>query len=173
MERIPAIQEELAQTHAELRAEVRLHEKTQSLLYQEIAANKRRVRRNVVAYLIVFAGLIGVWNIAQNAERNAQDAIVSSGAAVAVDGCNRDFDTITNLRVFLERTKRIQQRSVANGVLTPEQAKRGEAFYDLLLNNYPLPDCRAADDVITADPDEVPKAPIPRYPGDTTSSKGD
>lgn len=96
----------------------------------------------------------------------AQRAIVTSGDAIAVSGCNRDYETIDALRDQLERSLlRIDQLEKA-GTYTHAQAQAGRDSTFEFLQRYKLPDCRNADDVLTANPGEAIVVPLARYPND-------
>ena len=134
-------------------------------------------RRAVVGFVILLAGLGGaVYLDAQHGDdaRKAiaeqgdkQDAaIIRSGDAIAVSGCNRDYETIDALRDQLEvQLVRIDALE-ADGTYTTRQAEVGRQSTKDFLAKYKLPDCRHADDVLTQNPGESVPVIEPRYPDD-------
>jgi hypothetical protein len=147
-------------------------------------ALRRYVRGSVVGFLILVAGL-GYSLHESNADsarasRNLQHealssrtAIVQSGRIVAVDGCNRDFATITRLRLVLMRSRDIVRRNVEDGTYTQHQGAVAEKFYARQIRELSLPDCRQAKSIITDDPRRLGIPPTPRFPGDKKDLKAD
>lgn len=119
--------------------------------------------------LIVAAFSFGLHSNAHTANQ-ARDSLVRTGTIVAVDGCNRDFRSITNLRATFDRLIMSNNRSFAAGRITPEQHREAVAFYTEQKNKNPLPDCRDAKHVISADANPNAPIPTPRYPGDGKDS---
>jgi hypothetical protein len=101
-----------------------------------------------------------------NQGEQAQQSIVVSGDAIAVAGCNRDYDTIDTLRDELERSLVRIDLLEKEGTYTPRQAQVGRDATKDILKRYKLPDCRFADDVLTANPGKPTTVPEPRYPND-------
>lgn len=97
------------------------------------------------------------------AARDAQQkALVQSGRAVAVDGCNRDFVTAQGFRATISRLKEATQMRADQNQAATKQAVQ---FYDSVLAISPLPDCRDALTVITSNPAAPVRVVDPYYPG--------
>lgn len=125
----------------------------------------RRVRNQaLVAFLVLLAAIGYVqWDSARGAN-NAREAVVTSGTAVSVDSCNRDFKSRVEVRAVLKASKDQAKKSLDSGEITQAQYDRSVSFYNERLKGLPLPDCRTADDVLTSDPDRVPDVPVPLHP---------
>jgi hypothetical protein len=107
--------------------------------------------------------------VTYSSEKDAKDgrqAIVQSGRVVAVDGCNRDFNSISQQRAVLQRAQVVIRQGYAKGQYTEAQYERAKKFYNQQLHKIDLPDCRTAKDIITDDPRNPGTLPVPRYPGD-------
>lgn len=104
----------------------------------------------------------------EKASTEAREAIVASGRAVSVDGCNRDYGDRVKFRNLLLRLK---ISAKGNPATTPAQKKTALEFYDKELANYPLIDCRNARNVVTDDPNATPETPDPYYPGNPRAPK--
>lgn len=128
----------------------------------------KHLRRYTRSALVAFVGLVlalGYSFYASGNDANNQRAqIVHSGSAIAVDGCNRDFKTIAGLRSILIASRDFQTNALKRGDISHEGYDRALAFYDKQLHAIPLPDCRAAEKVLTSDPDESVRVPVPRHP---------
>ncbi len=132
-------------------------------------------RRNaVIGFLILLFGLGFVqWDnnkTAANARKDiaaqsvqADRAIVKSGRAVSVAGCNRDFDTIASLRKQIRIGLRRIDRLEADGTYTKAQADAGREAQTRFLREYKLPDCRSALDIVTDNPRKLGPTPPPKY----------
>lgn len=137
-----------------------------------------RYRRQAIAGFVILLVGLGLaahveskHNSAQRTEirdqaTQSQHAIVSSGDAVAVSDCNRDYNTIDGLRDELERSLIRLDQLEKDGVYTHAQAQAGRDSTFDILQRYTLPDCRLADDVLTANPGKAIIVPKPRYPDD-------
>lgn len=116
---------------------------------------------------IFLAGIIGyALYIDDKHSSQSRDAIVTSGRAVSVSGCNRDYDTIDALRDQLENSLERIDLLVQDGTYTPRQAEIARKSTKDVLANYTLPDCRVAATVVTSDPNKDTYVPDPRYPND-------
>lgn len=129
------------------------------------------VRRATVGFLILASGL-GL-ALHQNAQEQghrraagveARQAVVHSGRAVAVDGCNRDFRTISSLRGILASSISIQRRAHERGQISDAQYKLGKKFYVKQLARLRLPDCRLAEHLLTDSPSVPLPDIVPLYP---------
>lgn len=134
-------------------------------------AVKRFRNAALVGYLVLTVGVVVAFqnNHNESTQRRAQgvaqrDAIVKSGSAVAVDGCNRDFKTITGLRAVLMDAKTFQRNQLKQGHITPQQYATAKSYYNTQLGRLVLPDCRRAASVITQNPDKPVPAPVPLHP---------
>lgn len=138
-------------------------------------AVRRYARNSLVGFAILFAGLGYAWHTqAQDAadsrdaiakaSRASVEAIVSSGRAVVVDSCNRDFRSNGRLRGLLLRAEAEIPKAVKKGRLTPNEAKDALEFYGKELARIPLPDCRKARTVLTDDPRAPIRQPVPLHP---------
>lgn len=128
-------------------------------------ALRRYVRGAAVGFFVLVVAIIGVRFLDAQDSAKARDSIVRSGDAVAVSGCNRDFDTIKILRAQIKRGKKVTLQYVAEGLLTQAQADRAIADTNRLLSRYTLPDCRASLEIITDKPDAQITPQEPKYPG--------
>jgi len=130
-----------------------------------------------VGFVILFLGLgvSGYIERDHNADQRNQIAaqahasdqrIVQSGDAVAVGGCNRDYETIDALRDQLEVQLLRIDSLVADGTYTQRQGEVAKDSSNDFLKKYTLPDCREAAKVLTFKPGEPINIPTPRYPDD-------
>lgn len=136
----------------------------------------------LVAFLIVVIGF-GASLALNNRYHNAttekvnqqgeasRKAIVKSGDAISVTGCNRDYDTIDTLRDELEKSADRVHRFVREGTLSVAQGERQIAETRDLLKRYKLPDCRQADEILTSNPKAKIVVPKARYPDDPQQLK--
>ncbi len=110
----------------------------------------RKYRNSAIVGFLILAIGMGASQVANNhAAADGRARIVDSGNAVAVTGCNRDFNTSLRQRQALYR-----QPDRSNGQpLTPEQRDQ------IIRQLTPLPDCRQARNVVTDTKERrVPKA---------------
>jgi hypothetical protein len=122
--------------------------------------------------MILLVGLIVAFRVGAdyNAHNNAvadqnRNAIVQSGRVVSVDGCNRDFKSISSLRGLLLRAQvsiAVQHKA---GILEGRQYQDAVRYYQKALDDIKLPDCRRAKKVVTDDPTQIRREPTPLYPG--------
>jgi hypothetical protein len=126
----------------------------------------RYARRAVIGFAILLAANIYVWRDSNTNNSDARNAIVDSGKVVSVAGCNRDYRSISALRGVLTTADRLQARAIKQGDIrvTPKQRATAHKFYTDQLNNIKLPDCRAAESILTSETGDVPPAPKPLYP---------
>lgn len=144
---------------------------------QDIDAAVRRsashvTHRATIGFLILLVGLLIAFKVGSNynADRVKEasanrNAIVTSGRVVSVAGCNRDFKTISSLRGILIRAQtsvRLQRKA---DILSEKQYQRAVSYYQKALDEVRLPDCRAAESVVTDDPTKARPIPEPLYPG--------
>lgn len=122
---------------------------------------KNRLLR-VAPYILIVAAF--GWGLHDSSD--ARDSLVRTGQIVSVDGCNRDFRTITRLRNTFIRLDAASKAQYAAGNSTKEQRDRAHEFYASELRKNRLPDCREAAKIISAEGGSDLKIPEPRYPGD-------
>ncbi len=132
-------------------------------------------RRAVVGFVVLAAGLVGGqysgFKQQENARKdrtaiaNAQrQAIVDSGNAVAIAGCNQDFRDREATRGVLEDARE-QLRKNKNRIPAQDYNEAIAFYQDELDNKLPLPDCRAAGHILTTNPKKVVAPELPLYPG--------
>jgi hypothetical protein len=136
-------------------------------------ATRRDRAVNRIAYVILTAGLVVSLFVAGREGAKAQDAVVSSGRAVAVEGCNRDFEDRVRFRDLLQRLKAASEAAARQGRTTPEQRDAAVAFYDRELKRFGLPDCRKSANLLTSDPEDSVPNIAPFYPGAAYLPKDD
>lgn len=122
---------------------------------------RRALAGAFVGYVILFAGTMGVWLNGQHVGNEERSAIVDSGKAVAVDGCNRDFNKFEGIFTRLNAASHEQYMA---GVISYQARVKARTFYEGEL--AALPDCREAEKILTSDPDEQVRIPVPRFPAD-------
>ena len=139
-------------------------------------------RRAIGGFLVLFLGLGGAFYLDRqhNEDRRKeiiqqgakQDrAIVASGDAIAITGCNRDYETIDALRDQLEVSLKRIDSLEKDGTYSPRQAEVARDSTREFLSKYHLPDCREADNTLTAEPKKPIIVPAPRYPDDPEQRK--
>jgi hypothetical protein len=126
----------------------------------------------LIGYFILLVGIIITFGLQRHetsvrrADANAQrQSIVRSGSAVAVSGCNRDFLTITSLRRVLIDSGEVSKRAHARGLVSDQQYRSTQRFYQRQLHRLKLPDCRKAEHLITSNPERPLVVPVPLFPG--------
>lgn len=116
-----------------------------------------------VGYIILFLGVLGAYWVDYGHNRDAREAIVASGNAVAVEGCNRDFDNakarIESARLSLEQLEANRRR----GIVEDEDYRRTKRAYMRLIASIKVPDCRDVVNVITDEPTAYDGTPAPKY----------
>lgn len=140
-------------------------------LQTERAVNKalRSFRnRALQGFLLLLVGLMVLTYVQRHdqmerreATNAARDQIVESGRAVALTGCNRDFQTA---QAFQATIKALRDAAKKRNPQTPETAMAVD-FYDEVLEISPLPDCRKAENIVTQDPTQPIIKIDPFYPG--------
>lgn len=127
---------------------------------------KRYARAALAGFLILAIGIGGAIYSGDVHSNDARKAVVKSGQAVSVAGCNRDFSTITSLRGILIKSAAFQKAQHDKGKISDEDYKASRDFYRDQLAALPLPDCRLAQHTLSDDPNKPVNVPFPRYPGD-------
>lgn len=117
-----------------------------------------------VGYLILFGGVFAMYENGQSVSDKESNAVVQSGRAVAVSGCNRDFKDRKSFRALFERLIVAVDASVERGDATPAQGRFAKKFYQDELDKLPLFDCRDAEKVITDNPGRTARIPTPLHP---------
>jgi hypothetical protein len=133
------------------------------------AALKHYTRRAMLGYVILFLAAVGNVYYARYKGDQARDAIVRSGNAVAVVGCNRDFVDREKFRALLRRLKQSTDESFKNGRSTAGQHEAAVKFYTDELGNYTSIDCRASQHTISDNPLARFAEPAPCYVGTDTA----
>lgn len=121
-------------------------------------------RRSLVAFLVLLVGIGYAIHESNTSSTSGRTAIVNSGRALAVDSCNRDFQSIGRQRGLLERAKAQTTKALKKGQVSREQADDAYKFYADELARIPLPDCRKAKLILTDDPKKPIKQPVPLHP---------
>jgi hypothetical protein len=121
--------------------------------------------RAIVGFIILLFGIIYVQWYNSHTAKEAREAIVQSGRAVALLGCNRDYHTQQALRSVITASKAFAVTAEKNGVITEADLAARQDFYDAQLAKIEIPDCRAAKSVVTDDPRDLGPLPEPLYPG--------
>lgn len=148
--------------------------------------SRHLMRRALTGFLILLVGLLVAFYTNQQQYGISKDqyrdnrktaiaqrqAIVVSGRAVSVDGCNRDFNTITKLRGVLIASKDFARSAYKEGSISRDRYSRSIQFYNNQLAELRLPDCRKAKTIVNQDPRTPVRIPVPRYPGDPQSKGG-
>jgi hypothetical protein len=131
----------------------------------------RRFRNQALVGFLILAGGVGA-AFAVSAQDQAarhelakdqRHAIVQSGHAVSVAGCNRDYLTIGRLRNVLLASQAFQTAALKRGDITQAQFDRARTFYSAQLAGLPLPDCRDALAVLTDNPKARIVIPTPLH----------
>jgi hypothetical protein len=153
---------------------------TQAQLEQigtEVQRASKRVRdRALVGFIILLIGIGVVYNVGQHhtAEQRKEvrnqataqaRAVAQSGRAVAVEGCNRDFNTMSALRASYSSAQALTEAAGKRGEITPRQLETARKFYSDQLAKLTLPDCRLAARILTTNPKTPVQVPTPLYPG--------
>lgn len=128
-------------------------------------ATRRDRAVNRVAYVILTVGLVLSLFVASREGAKAQEAVVDSGRAVAVEGCNRDFEDRLRFRSLLRRLKSASESAGRLNGSSQERIDRAVAFYDAELKRFTLPDCRKSANLLTSDPEDSIPNIAPYYPG--------
>lgn len=132
-----------------------------------------RRRPALVGYIVLGVGLVTGFLVNEDHNQAAREAVVKSGQAVAIVGCNRDYDQAVRFRHGLRDDRRESLKQLAlfvrEGTLTEAQGRRAFRVTNKQtrerLDQTPLPDCRAPLSILTGDPDADIFVPDPKYPG--------
>lgn len=130
-----------------------------------LRADQRRAKQRMVGFMVLFVAFLANAFYANNLATEARDRIIRSGDAVAVSGCNRDYEDREAIRRVLTASKDFTRNAFRRLDMSEEGVRLRLEFYDTQLGQLPLPDCRLADDVLTDDPDMPIHYPKPMYPG--------
>ena len=131
------------------------------------AANKvlHNYRRTaIVGFLVLLLANAYVWYDSNTNNQDSREAIVQSGQVVSVSGCNRDFRTTQALHAILQTSDDFNQAAAKKGDITQAQADEAHTYYQQFIKSLPLPDCKAAGDVLTSETGDVPPTPKPLTP---------
>lgn len=133
-------------------------------------ATNRVVRRASAGFLILLFGLGGQYYVGQQdlksrreIAQKQREAIVHTGNAVAVAGCNRDFLSTKALRGLLSSALSQTGLAYKRGDITHAQLVRAEEFYSAQLKLLALPDCRPVTHLVSADPTKPIVVPDPMF----------
>lgn len=133
-------------------------------------ATKRVTRRASAGFLILLLGLGGQYYVGQQDLVHRRDiaqkqraAIVTTGNAVAVTGCNRDFVSTKALRGLLTSALAQTKDARKRGDITEIQYTRAQTFYSKQLSLLVLPDCRPVTHLVSADPNKPIAVPTPLH----------
>lgn len=126
----------------------------------------RRYRNGALTGFILLAlGLGTAIYVGEQHNTESREAVVDSGRAVAIVGCNRDFHQTIELRTIIRDGRDSIKQYVAEGTLTEAQAARSIEQSNEALERLPLPDCRRVGEQLTSDPTDDITVPAPLYPG--------
>lgn len=119
----------------------------------------------ILTYCALIVGLVLAFHANAVTARHQREqssaqrtALVDSGRAVAVDGCNRDFRDKDDFRGVLIR---LRAATTLSRTQTPEQKAAALSFYDKTLSKQAYPNCGAARSIITSDPNAPIVVPRP------------
>jgi hypothetical protein len=143
-------------------------EQTERAVHKGVREGVRQYRnRAVQGFVILVVGLVCLtwFQSHETSQRRAlaaeqRNAIVASGRAVALTGCNRDFKTAQAFQALIEAVRAAAEKR-------PPSIERANAlhFWDEVLRISPLPDCRKAQNIVTQDPNRPIISIDPFYPG--------
>lgn len=124
-----------------------------------------RYRQSAIAGFLILTFGIGFvfWDSGQRAA-DSRHAIVQSGKAVSISGCNRDFLSAGVLRGLLLDGRQEIDKAAAKGRYPKDQLDTARKFYDRQLKRVSYPDCEAAGTILTSDRDQLPIVPKPLVP---------
>lgn len=134
----------------------------------EVRHSANKVLRNwviggTIAFVLILIGLIVAFHVDAQHNEESRKAIVNSGRAVSVAGCNRDYDSIQKLRGIIIASRPQLKTYYEEGSLTRAQYLRALDNIQKQLKDYPLPDCRRSLKVLTDDEDATVVIPEPKY----------
>lgn len=152
--------------------EEQLHWIEQQTIAAAEKAGKYVWKRAIWGFVVFVVALILVAGYNNHQNTVSRDAIVQSGQAVAVDGCNRDYQDRVQFRGLLERLKEASKVSYQSGRTTKDQYDTAVDFYDDQLKKFALPDCRDAENLLTSDPNKDLPVIKPYYQGNPDAPNG-
>jgi hypothetical protein len=117
----------------------------------------------LLGFVVLTFGILGAITASSNQAKDSRNAVVQSGRAVSVAGCNRDFINARSVRGVLIAAQAQTRLNEKRGIITASQAADAQAFYDEQLARLTLPDCRKAMKIVTGDPNKTTKIPTPLY----------
>lgn len=132
--------------------------------HASVKALKKYSRSALVGFLILLGANVFVWSTAQRLNDDSRQAIVRTGKAVTIEGCNRDFRSVGVLRGLLASSQAALKKGHEEGVYTQEQVDRATAYYKDALSKLTYPDCKAAGATLSSDPDKAAPLPTPLTP---------
>lgn len=129
-------------------ASVQLTDQQQALIAWNSRVQTRRsmrtYRRNaIVGFLVLLAGLGATRYMDVQQLNQSRQAVVDSGNAIVVDGCNRDFETARRQREALYKQPQRSGRRLT-------EAEKNRIVRQLT----PLPDCREVRNALTDNPEK-------------------
>jgi hypothetical protein len=147
-------------------------EQTERAVDKGVRRGVKQYRNNaLIAFVLLFAGFLYNANNnriqdrdSERANADGRAAIVQSGDAVAIDGCNRAYEERLKIRDVFQNSKRLVQSRVNQGLGSADDAKAAIDFYDQQLESFKLPDCRKAASLLTDDPSKPIPMIEPWYP---------
>jgi hypothetical protein len=122
------------------------------------------LRQARIGFLLLLVGIASAIGLARYDATVSREAIVNSGRAIAVVGCNRDFDSNERLRGLLERARDASTVEWRRGRIPTDRYESAKRFYRDELAKLPQPDCRKALRTVTDDPTRPIVIPAPKYP---------
>lgn len=132
-----------------------------------LAVNKslrKYVRGAIVGFLVLAFGFGYALHENSVTSNEGREAVVNSGKAVSVAGCNRDFRATERARGLLIRAQDATTRQHEAGKIPDDQFKEAQDFYAKELSKNPLPDCRKVEVALTDDPNAPISIPPALYP---------
>jgi hypothetical protein len=142
-------------------------------------ALNKYMKRAMIGFLLLFIGFLynASTNRAQQVDIRSQaeaarDVLIESGDVIAIDGCNRDFQTTSALRGVLLASAAFNRQNFEDGIIDRTTLDQRLRFYDDQLDRLPLPDCRKSQGILTDDPQHNLPKPQPLYP-DRDSEKSE
>lgn len=134
-----------------------------------VAAVRSYTRAAMVGFVLLLGGVGYTLYDARQFSNESRDAIVNSGRAVAIDGCNRDFESSQRFTKLLIRADKASASDRKAGNITAAVRLHAKEFYaNEIRESSRFPDCRNAASVITDNIDATVRLPVPRFPGDYT-----
>jgi hypothetical protein len=129
------------------------------------------MRRAIFGFLILLIGFLfnaanneAQWDSIRDASAEGREALVQSGDVIAVDGCNRDFQTIKAIRGVLLASAEFSRANYRSGLISKADLDERLKFYAEQLSGLSLPDCRETQGILTDDPEHPRAVPEPLYP---------